>query len=170
MKKLTFIYKGSTQPNLFCEKLISKVVNLVSEIYCLPETIEIQFENMGASVYGMTMLDPRFPNRIRLNQDLRTEELILPITHELLHLHQIFTNRLQSRSGGKILWDKQMYKVDSLKQTYAEYQNLPWELDVIDKQKKLLEHIKKKTKQIENEIKHELRFAQNTTQSKPFMQ
>lgn len=151
---------------MFCEKLISKVTDLVKEVYCLPEQIEIQFENMGPNVYGMTMLDPRFPNRIRLNQDLQVEELVLPLTHELLHLHQIFTNRLQSRSGGKILWDKQIYKVDSLNQSYQDYQNLPWELDVAQKQKKLLEHIKTKRKKIKSEIEVELRrFTQNTVQT-----
>ncbi len=147
--KILFIYKGCKQPTPIYEKFSSKVISLVKQLYVLPDTIEIQFENMGDSVYGMTMLDPRFPNRIRLNQDLGIEEFILPLTHELLHLHQIYTNRLQSRSGGRILWEGQIYKVDTMKLSYEDYQNLPWEMDVMINQKKLLEFIAQNKKKLD---------------------
>lgn len=142
MTKIIFIYKGSTKPPTIYETFTNKVISLVKKLFVLPDSIEIQYENMGQNIYGMTMLDPRFPNRIRLNQDLSIDELLLPLTHELLHLHQIFTNRLQSRSGGRILWEGQIYKVDTLQMSYEDYQNLPWELDVANNQKKLLEFIK----------------------------
>ena len=93
--KLTFIYKGSSKPPKLYEIFTKKVIELVKQIYVLPDTIEIQFEDMDNNIYGMTMLDPRFPNRIRINQNLILEEYVLPLTHELLHLHQIFTNQLQ---------------------------------------------------------------------------
>lgn len=131
------------------EKFIECVIILVKKLFFLPDNIEIQFENMGDSVYGMTMLDPRFPNRIRLNQDLTIEEIILPLTHELLHLHQIFTNKLQTRSGGRILWDGQIYKVDMMKLSHEDYQNLPWEIDVTINQKKLLEFIAQNKKKLD---------------------
>lgn len=143
-----FIYKGCKQPTPIYEKFCNKVISLVKQLYVLPDTIEIQFENMGDSVYGMTMLDPRFPNRIRLNQDLNIEEILLPLTHELLHLHQIYTNRLQSRSGGRILWEGQIYKVDTIKLSYTDYQNLPWELDVSINQKRLLSFIEQNKKKL----------------------
>ena len=114
----------------------------------LPDNIEIQFEQMGPSVYGMTMLDPRFPNRIRINQDLSLEEYLLPLTHELLHLHQTFTNRLQSRPGGRILWDKTVFKVNMLEMSYSEYQQLPWELDVAEKQQKLLKLLQENNRKL----------------------
>lgn len=147
--KLTFIYKGSVKPPDIYEKFTDKVIKIVKTLYVLPDTIEIQFENMGDSVYGMTVLDPRFPNRIRLNQDLSLEEYLLPLTHELIHLHQMYTNRLQSRQGGRIMWDKTLFKVNMLEMSYTEYQQLPWELDVIEKQTlllKLLNESKKKLK------------------------
>lgn len=147
--KVTFIYKDSLKPPAHYNKFCEKIIVLVKQLYVLPDNIEIQFENMGDSVYGMTMLDPRFPNRIRLNQDLSLEEIILPLTHELLHLHQIFTNKLQSRSGGRILYEGQIYKVDTMKMSYQDYQNLPWESDVIIKQKKLLEFIDHNKKKID---------------------
>lgn len=146
--KIVFIYKTSIKPhnnyNLLCEKVIA----LVRQIYNLPDTIEIQYEDMGHSVYGMTMLDPRFPNRIRLNQTLSLEEFILPLTHELLHLNQTFTNKLQSRPGGRILYENEIYKVDTLKLSYQDYQQLPWELDVAKKQQKLLEFLQQNARKL----------------------
>lgn len=149
VNKTVFIYRGSNKPSNAHEKFTDKVIKLVKQLYVLPDNIEIQFENMGDSIYGMTMLDPRFPNRIRLNQDLSIEEILLPLTHELLHLHQIYTNRLQSRSGGRILWEGQIYKVDSMKLSYEDYQNLPWEMDVTINQKKLLEFIAQNKKKLD---------------------
>jgi len=160
-----FIYKSDIKHSKNFELLIVKIIEIVRKIYVLPEHIEIQFENMGGSIYGMTMLDPRFPNRIRLNQDLHETEIVIPLTHELLHLNQIYTNRLQTRSGGRILWDNEFYKVDSLKLTYNDYLNLPWEYDVSIKQQKLLEFIKSNNKKISSEIKKELHVTQNTSNS-----
>jgi hypothetical protein len=125
-----------------------KVIDIMKKMFVLPDTIEIQFEDMGPSVYGMTVLDPRFPNRIRINQDLSLEEYLLPLTHELLHLHQMYTNRLQSRPGGRILWDKQPYKVNMMTMSYNEYQQLPWELDVAEKQQKLLKLLQENNRKL----------------------
>jgi len=146
--KLTFIYKGGVKPPDVYEKFTKKVVDIVKILYVLPDTIEIQFENMGNSIYGMTMLDPRYPNRIRINQDLSLEEYLLPLTHELIHLHQSFTQRLQSRNGGRIMWDKTLFKVNMTEMSYTEYQQLPWELDVIQKQEILLKFISENKKKI----------------------
>lgn len=165
--KVKFIYIGDSKPNSITEKFITKVVNLLQQILVLPNYIEFQFEDIGNTVYGMTMLDPRFPNRIRLNKNLTLEEIILPLTHELVHLHQIYTNRLQTRSGGRILWDGQIFKVDSLNISYEDYLTLPWEEDATKKQVKLLEFFKFNSKKIKSEIDKE--FAQNTTQIKPNM-
>lgn len=141
MSNIRFIYQGSIKLTSHHEKFISKLVNLVKQLYTLPDNIEIQFQNMNNNVYGMTLLDPRFPNRICINHALNLEELILPLTHELLHLHQVFTKRLQCRSGGRIVYNGKLYKVDDATLSYEDYQNLPWEQDVNIKQKKLLEFI-----------------------------
>lgn len=148
MTKIRFIYKGSHKCSDAYERLVEKIILLVKELYQLPHDMEIQFENMGPSVYGMTMLDSRFPNRIRLNQDLSMEEIVIPLTHELIHLHQIFVNKLQSRTGGRILWENQLYKVDTLKLSYEEYQNLPWELDARQQQEKVLKFLQSNRKKL----------------------
>lgn len=146
--KVIFIYRGSSKPNAIYEKLTEKVIKLMKTIYVLPDRIEIQFENLSPNIYGMTVLDPRFPNRIRINQDLSLEEYMLPLTHELLHLHQMFTNRLQSRSGGRILWDNVLYKVNNATLSYSEYLQLPWESDVVQKQHKLLSFLQENNRKL----------------------
>jgi hypothetical protein len=146
--KVTFIYRGSSKPKVIYEKLTEKVIKLMKTIYALPDRIEIQFENLGPNIYGMTVLDPRFPNRIRINQDLSLEEYMLPLTHELLHLHQMFTNRLQSRSGGRILWDNVLYKVNTTELSYEDYRQLPWESDVAQKQHKLLSFLQENNRKL----------------------
>lgn len=146
--KVTFIYRGKTKPEVIYEKFTEKVIKLMKTIYALPDRIEIQFENLGPSVYGMTVLDPRFSNRIRINQDLSLDEFILPLTHELLHLHQMFTNRLQSRSGGRILFDNVLYKVNNATMSYCEYIQLPWESDVAEKQQKLLAFLRENNRKL----------------------
>jgi len=141
LSNIRFIYKGPYQLTSYDEKFITKLVNLVKQFHILPDDIEIQFQNMNNNVYGMTMVDVRFPNRICLNHTLSLEELILPLTHELLHLHQVFTKKLQCRSGGRIFYNGKLYKVDDATLSYEDYQNLPWEQDVNIKQKTLLEFI-----------------------------
>jgi hypothetical protein len=148
INEVIFIYKGQSKPLQSFTILTEKVIQLVRKLYVLPNTIEIQFENMGKNIYGMTMLDPRFPNRIRLNQDLSITEYVLPLTHELIHLHQIFTNRLQCRSGGRILWENTVYKVNMLEMSYNDYQQLPWELDVVEKQQKLLKLLQENSRKL----------------------
>jgi len=146
--KVLFIYRGKSKPPIIYEKFTEKVIKLMKTIYVLPDLIEIQFENMDPNVYGMTVLDPRFSNRIRLNQDLSLDEYLLPLTHELLHLHQMFTNRLQSRSGGRILWDNVLYKVNTTELSYEDYRQLPWEDDVAQKQHKLLSFLRENNRKL----------------------
>ena len=141
--KITFTYSGSIRPPVTYERFVTKIIKLVKKIYVLPETIQVQLCDLDDSLYGMTVLDPRFPNRIKLNQILDINDVMIPLIHELMHLHQIYTNKLQSRKGGIILWENQVYKVNMLNMSYAEYQNLPWEIDADQKVKKIIDFIKK---------------------------
>jgi hypothetical protein len=133
-------------------KLTDKVIELVDKLYVLPNEIEIVFESLGKSVYGMTVLDKHTNNRIRLNIDLDINEYIIPLTHELLHLHQIFTNRLQPKTNGKIMFDGVLYKVDSLNMSYEDYTDLPWEQDVMEKQCKLLIFLQENSRKLRVDI------------------
>lgn len=139
--KIQFLYKNQ-EPDKQREKICSQLCDLVSKLYALPTNIEIQFESMGQNVYGLTSLDPRSTNRIRINQDLTLDELVPSLIHELLHLHQIFTDKLRCKQNGHIVWLNEVYKVDMLKVSYEEYKKLPWEEDVDINFKKISNFVK----------------------------
>jgi hypothetical protein len=145
MKQLKLLFPKNSKNTYTIEKLLKKLVYLVDKFYTLPESIEIEFVVMDESTYGMTIVDYRFPNRIYLNYKLQLEELVVPAIHELCHLNQVYTNRLKIERK-HIVWDNIKYTNDK-HLTYQEYLDLPWEIDVAEKQQKLLEFLTLQKKQ-----------------------
>lgn len=78
-----------------------------------------------------------------MNLDLSIHEIIYPIVHELIHISQMHRGQLAISRSGVFVWEGKTYKIDQAKLTYAQYQNLPWEKDVTDRFKVLLEKILK---------------------------
>lgn len=124
------------------EQVINKIFDIVKEYIKLPDYIEIEFKDLDHNIYGETLLDTRFKNRIRLNSILSSTEVIIPFIHELLHLNQIHIGLLSGRRDGSFIWNKKIYKT-SKKPDVKEWENLPWEIDVSGKEKKLLEVVLK---------------------------
>jgi len=122
------------------ESVVKNVIRIVSTIIELPKHIEVEFRPLAAHVYGETLLDARFKNRIRLHENLSPREVILPLVHELLHLNQSYLGKLQGRRDGSFLWDNKVYHV-SKKPTIVEWANLPWEIDVAEKEQALYEKV-----------------------------
>lgn len=142
MPAIRYIYTA-TEPNPKLEKVVSNAVNIIAQKLKLPSSFEIEVVELKDSTYAETLLHPRF-NRIKINSKLDTKELIVPLIHELIHLHQIYVKDLQVKRQGLIFWKGKLYDVkDTSKLSYEEYQNLPWEYDVVEKQKNLLEHLLK---------------------------
>jgi hypothetical protein len=139
--KLQFLYLGSD----YCPKketVIAKATQYMAHLIKLPTKIEIEMSPMSLSVYGQMTLDPRFPNRVRLNSNLSSKEIIIPLVHELIHLHQIHTKQLSMLRDGTIVWLGRKYSLRSTQNlSYNDYCQLPWEMDVSDKQKILLEKV-----------------------------
>lgn len=123
------------------ELVIEQVITKAKKFLDLPNTIEVEFKNLNNSIYAETLVDPRFTNRIRLNANINYNSLVEPTVHELLHLNQIFTGKLSCNKGKIFIWENKTYKIDQSNLTYEDYQNLPWELDVKFKEKKLLNQI-----------------------------
>lgn len=128
---IRFIYSGDIY-NQEREKVVENLASCVALIVPLPEEIEIEFKKLDPSTYGDLVLDPRFPNRIRLAESLSTREVIRPLVHELLHLNQVFTGRLSSRRDGTYIWEGRPYSVKSVV-TIQEWASLPWEQDVTNR-------------------------------------
>lgn len=137
MPSLTFLYTG-IEKNTNNEKVLIKMVNKLAQKLPLPIKFEIEFTLMKPNAYAETLINPRF-NRIKLNADLGIKESIIVLTHELIHLSQLFTKKLQYKTNNIVIWENKLYDLtDATKLSYEEYQQLPWELDVAAREKDLL--------------------------------
>jgi hypothetical protein len=134
-------YKFIDNPeNLHKVKVIKNVVRILSSYLKLPNEIFVEFRNMGPFAYGETKLDPKSKRKIILNDSLATKEIVFPFVHELIHLDQIENKKLDVYKNGDIYWQGKKYTYDYVKRcSYTEYTQLPWEQEVIKKQKKLLQ-------------------------------
>jgi hypothetical protein len=130
--KVRFIYQGNTWlPDQ--EKVATKLCENVAQVIVLPNEIEIEFANLAPNVYGETLLSGRFKNRFRISTVLSPKEIIKPVVHELIHVHQVHTGKLSVMRDGTHIWmGKQYRNVDPKLLENAAYNNLPWEQDVSD--------------------------------------
>lgn len=138
---ITFIYTYGKidRPR---EKVCFNVFNKLRSILDLPTTLEIEFSNLTDSVYAQTILDYRFKNRIRINSALTAKETIVPLVHELIHIHQIHIGKLAVYRNGMIFWEGNTYNINNMDvMDYKSYLQLPWEVDVANKEKNILAYI-----------------------------
>jgi hypothetical protein len=139
---IKFIYQNC-QHKPYNEKISINLINKLRLLLPLPENIIIEFVNLDPSIYAETIVDRKTKNTIRLNNILEKKELIQPLLHELIHLNQIYTGRLSVYRNGSYCWEGKMFTVDTKKLSYNDYNNLPWEQDVIEREQKLLQQILK---------------------------
>ena len=136
---IRFIYSKTKIINSNKEKVLLKLFDKASQYLKLPKTLEVEFIDLHDSLYAETIVNPRYKNRIRLNNKLSEKEIIRPALHELIHLEQMYTGRLSSPRTGMYLWEGQLYNHNDLeKLSYVDYSNLPWETDVNERLDKLL--------------------------------
>jgi hypothetical protein len=119
------------------EKVIERIINIVSKKIDLPMLIEVEFRSLPNNVYGETLLDSRYKNRIRIQENLLAKETIVPVIHELLHLNQVCTGKLSGRRDGSFVWNGKIYNT-SKNITTNEWSSLPWEIDVAEREKQML--------------------------------
>jgi hypothetical protein len=131
-----FIY-SSDKYDRTRELVVDNIFRIMSTLIELPANIEVEFRALPESVYGETLIDNRYKNRIRLQESLSPKEVIVPLIHELLHLNQTYTGKLSGRRDGSFMWNKKVYhtpKTPSLE----EWSKLPWEVDVAEREKQML--------------------------------
>lgn len=136
---IQFIYIGDAYDSSR-ESVVENVFNIVKTLMDMPAKIEVEFRALSPSIYEETLLDRRFKNRIRLHEELTPKEVIVPLIHELVHLNQIHTGQLSGRRDGSFMWKGQVYRVPEMPSIEA-WSNFPWEIDVIERQDKLLEDV-----------------------------
>ena len=135
-----FIYSND-QYDVDRERVATNVVYLARHFIEIPKQIEIEFKNLSKQMYGETLLDPRFKNRVRLQDGLSKKEIIVPLVHELLHLEQIHIGVLVAHRNGICSWRGKMYNLLERQYKHNEWATLPWEQDVANKQQDLLAKI-----------------------------
>jgi len=134
---IRYFYKNKPQ-KIKAEAIIDSFANAIGEVIELPNTIEICLYDLGKNVYGG--IDMYAVNRIGLNYDLDYESIPLILTHELIHVNQKHKKHLEVRRNGYYYWMGIPHSNKPLDQlTFEEYQNLPWEVDVIQRQTKVLQ-------------------------------
>ena len=136
---ITFIYTKSEQ-DIEKEKVLTHIFKSVSKHIKLPDNIEVELKNLDMSVYGETMLDARFKNRVRLNANLSTKEVFKPFIHELVHISQTYSGKLGVYRNGTVMWEGKPYTTNKpLNEIpYKEHNKLPWEQEATYLQDKLL--------------------------------
>ena len=137
---IKFSYYRNTKPDKDKEKVAQNVIDCLRNHLELPELIEVQFVGMGPSQHGETVVDVTRPNVVRINLDLSTTDIVIPLVHELIHIEQIYTGKLANAKFGYLVWEGKKYKVKS-DIAYKDYIELPWEQDVNIRLKPLLEAI-----------------------------
>ena len=141
MPEIIFLYnKIDTLPNH--ETIAKKVCELTGEIISLPDKIEIEFTELKHDIYGEIIIHPSYKRRIRISSSLSPKEIIYPIVHELIHLHQIQSGILNISDSGVFTWAGKEYKLKTTDEmTKEEYHALPWEEDVVYRQPFILDRI-----------------------------
>ena len=124
--------------NVVREKVITNVINICEEHLKLPEDIEIEFVYLSESVYAQTIVTHRFKNRLQVNNSLSAKEVIKPVIHELIHLEQMHTGKLYSNGKGVCVYEGIRYNITQDIPSYHDYVNLPWELDAMSREPKML--------------------------------
>jgi len=137
---IKFSYYRNTGPDKAKELVARNVIDKARLHLELPEFIEVQFVSMGPSQHGETIVDTKQTNVLRINLDLSTNDIVVPMIHELIHLEQIHIGKLSSAKFGYLVWEGKKYKVKS-DIAYKDYMLLPWEQDVNTRLKKLLKII-----------------------------
>lgn len=137
---IKFSYYKNTGPDKDKEKVAKNVINIIRNYLELPDIIKVEFVSMGPAQYGEAIVDVNNPNIVRINLDLSTTDIIIPLVHELIHIEQMHTKRLSNARFGDIIWEGKKYKIKP-DMPYREYINLPWEIEVKTRQKSLLEKL-----------------------------
>jgi hypothetical protein len=126
----------NTKTDKVREVMIDKLTNTVSELIELPQIIDVCLYKLDENVYGG--IDQYVMNRLGLNNSLTLEELPQILVHELIHVHQRHTKQLEIKNN-TYYWRGIPYHNVDTELTFEKYKNTPWEIDVQNRQTKVLE-------------------------------
>ena len=127
------IHYDRCQPKREYEVIITSFSIAVSKVIELPEIVEVCLYPLANNVYGG--IDMVRINRIGINYNLLLQDIPLILTHELIHVHQKHKGYLRIDHKNNCYWHG-IFQSNKMPEdmTYEEYENLPWEIDVRNKQ------------------------------------
>jgi hypothetical protein len=133
---IKFFYQNNQRSKQH-EVIITSFANLISTIIELPSELEVCLYPLEENVYGG--IDVNRVNRIGLNIKIPYMDIPKILTHELIHVNQKHLGLLRIDQRGMCYWRGIPYtKKDPDEMSYEEYINLPWEVDVQNRQSQLL--------------------------------
>lgn len=138
---VTVRFPKHLQPDIEKAKVATSLCQAASLYISLPDSIIVEFVDLGHSAYGESTLTFNKESKVRINLQLSAKEMIYPLVHELLHLNQIHEGKLSVTRFGDCVWEGKTYKLNQSKMSYKEYTQLPWELDVTSREQQLLANI-----------------------------
>ena len=127
---------NQTKPKKEYEVLITSFSNAISNVIELPEIVEVCLYPLANNMHGG--IDRVRVNRIGINYSLLIQDIPLVLTHELIHVHQKHKGILKIDHKNNCYWHG-IFQTNKLPEqmTYEEYENLPWEVDVRNKQQQV---------------------------------
>ena len=132
---IKFFYKNN-KPKRDYEVIITSFSIAVSKVIELPSTLEICLYPLDDNVYGG--IDRIKINRIGINYNIPLLALPRILTHELIHVNQKHTGVLKVNGSGLCYWHNVPYtKQLPEHMDYNDYKNLPWELDVANREQEV---------------------------------
>lgn len=118
------------------EAIITSFSNLIAQLIELPDEIEVCLSPLQPNLYGG--IDVNRVNRIVISNQLMLEDIPRILTHELIHVSQKHTGLLKITPKRVCYWKGIPYTNKTPgEMPYDEYQNLPWELDVQNRESKI---------------------------------
>jgi|TARA_R110000822_G_scaffold79673_1_gene190355 hypothetical protein len=139
--QLTINFPKHIDPDLQKIKLTTHICKSIEKFMSLPEYLTIEFLEMYPNTYGETSLDHKSMKKVRLNIDLSVNDLLIPLVHELIHVNQMHTGKLLMSHSGVYVWENTTYLYQSTILPYKDYKQLPWEVDVDNRQPEILEQL-----------------------------
>jgi hypothetical protein len=138
--KIQFIYNTDTFDGVR-ETVITNLTIKARKFLELPPSLEVEFKKLPMHMHAETLLNPRFNNRIRLQDILNSKEVIIPYLHELIHINQVYKKILIPRNNSYVSWKNRLYVIQANQSDPDEWAKLPWEIDVANRLPTLVQNI-----------------------------
>lgn len=153
---LVIFFKETPYKQVVLEKNASQVYNKTEQPY-LDSVVYLGLDHLNIQDV-IVVIKPLEPNTVKVEEgsyldahiigsgktyviftrNLNRSDAVTILSHEMIHLHQYYTGKLQVTKDG-IIWEEKPVELSGL-----SYPNRPWEKEAFALQKDVIQHIKQK--------------------------